>query len=64
MQQYVVISDVGDIVALLGKTSNVITQRFVRFLDHIVEFKMSSRPLKGPLEICNEVVVELAPGSD
>ena len=59
-----IVGDVRDLVALLGKTSDVISKGFSRLLDNIVEIELSARAFKGALEIGDEVVVKFRPRSD
>jgi hypothetical protein len=51
-----IVGDVRDLVALLGKTSDVISKGFSGLLDNVVEIKLGARTFKGALEVGDEVV--------
>ncbi len=59
-----VIGDVGDLVVLLGKTSDVILKGFSRLLNNVIEIKLCTRAFKGTLEVGDEVVTKFRPRSD
>ncbi len=59
-----VVGDIGDLVALLGKTSDVISKGFSGLLDNVVKIELGARAFKGALKIGNEVVVKFHPRSD
>jgi hypothetical protein len=59
-----VIGDVGDLVVLLGKTSDVISEEFSGLLDNVIEIELSTRAFKDALEIGDEVVAKFRPRSD
>ncbi len=59
-----VVGDVGDLVALLGKTSDLISKGFSGLLDNIVKIKLGARAFKGTLEIGDEVVAKFRPRFD
>ncbi len=56
-----VVGNVGDLIALLGKMSDVISKRFTRLLNDVVEIKMCTRAFKGTLEVGDEVVAKFCP---
>jgi hypothetical protein len=56
--------DVGDLVALLRKTSDVISEGFSGLLDNIVKIKLGARAFKGALEVGDEMITKLRPRSD
>ena len=51
-----VIGDIGDLVALLGEASDVISKGFSRLLNDVVEIKVCTRAFKSALEVGDEVV--------
>jgi hypothetical protein len=53
-----VVGNVGDLVALLRKASDVISKGFSRLLNDIVEIKMCTRAFKGAMEVGDEVVAK------
>lgn len=59
-----IVGDVGNLVALLGKTSDEISKGFSGLLDNVVKIELSARAFKGTLEIGNEVVAKFRPRSD
>ncbi len=59
-----VIGDVGDLVALLGIASDVISKGFSRLLNNVVEVKLCTRAFKDTLEVGDEVVAKFRPRSD
>jgi hypothetical protein len=56
-----IVGNVGDLIALLGKMSDVISKRFSRLLNDVVEIKMCTRAFKGTLEVGDEVVAKFCP---
>ena len=56
-----IVSDVRDLVALLGKASDVISKGFSRLLNNIVEIKLCTRAFKDTLEVGDEVVAKFCP---
>ena len=56
-----VVGDVGDLVALLEEASNVISKRFSRLLNDVVEIKLCAGAFKGALEVGDEVITKFRP---
>jgi hypothetical protein len=56
-----VFGDVGDLIALLGKASDVISKGFSRLMNDVVEIKLCTRAFKGTLEVGDEVVAKFCP---
>ena len=61
---YDIIGNVGDLVALLRKASDIISKGFSRLLNDVVEIKLYARAFKGALEVGDEVVAKFRPLSD
>ena len=59
-----IIGDVGDLVALLRKTSDVISEGLSGLLNNVVEIKLCAGAFKGALEVGDEVVAKFRPRSD
>ncbi len=56
-----VVGDVGDLVALFGEASDVISKRFSRLLNDVVEIKLCAGAFKGALEVGDEVITKFRP---
>ena len=56
-----VVGDVGDLVALLGEASDVISKGFSRLLNDVVEIKLCAGAFKGALEVGDEVITKFRP---
>ena len=59
-----VVGNVGDLVALLRKASNVISKGFSGLLDDVVKIKLGTRAFKSTLEVGDEMVAKLRPEPD
>ena len=51
-----VVSDVGDLVTLFRKSSDILSKGFSGFLDNVVKIILCARTLEGALEVGDEVV--------
>ncbi len=56
-----VIGDIGDLVALLGEASDVISKRFSRLLNDVVEIKLCAGTFKRALEVGDEMITKFRP---
>ncbi len=56
-----IVGDVGDLVALLGEASDVVSKGFSRFLNDVVEIKLCAGAFKGALEVGDEVITKFRP---
>ncbi len=59
-----IVGNVGDLIALLGEASDVISKGFSRLLNNVVKIKLCTRAFKGTLEVGDEVVAKFHPRSD
>jgi hypothetical protein len=56
-----IVGYVGDLVALLGEASDVISKGFSRLLNDVVEIKLCVGAFKGALEVGDEVITKFCP---